>query len=135
MTADFPQLAAIAVTLLTPALTTMALVALDESGQCRASRSCREPGGAGRVRAFDLLFLDGRSLLKVKYRDRRALLGSARQGTKSPQPEQIPGDMAALVYSRGGGRGRQKCDSHRTGCPVVGVDQDKSIGGWRHRRS
>lgn len=103
MTADFPQLAAIAGDLAEHRLIIDGeVVALDESG-VPSFEELQNRARATRVEfwAFDLLFLDGRSLLKVKYRDRRALLEVLARGTNLIVPEQIPGDgMAALVYSR-----------------------------------
>ncbi|OAT66970.1 ATP-dependent DNA ligase [Mycobacteroides immunogenum] len=51
--------------------------------------------------AFDLLYLDGKSLLRTKYRDRRRLLEVLGSGTESMTvPDLLSGDgAAALVYS------------------------------------
>ncbi len=103
MTAEFPQLAAIAGDLAEHQLILDGeVVALDESG-VPSFEEMQNRARATRVEywAFDLLFLDGRSLVKVKYRDRRALLDMLSRGTNLIVPEQIPGDgAAALEYSR-----------------------------------
>ena len=78
------------------------VVALDASG-IPSFEQMQNRARATRVDywAFDLLYLDGRSLLNVKYRDRRALLEVLARGTNLIVPEQIPGDgAAALEYSR-----------------------------------
>ncbi|MGH3953981.1 MAG: ATP-dependent DNA ligase [Mycobacterium sp.] len=51
--------------------------------------------------AFDLLYLDGKSLLRTKYRDRRRLLDVLGSGTEAMAvPEQLNGDgAAALAHS------------------------------------
>jgi bifunctional non-homologous end joining protein LigD len=51
--------------------------------------------------AFDLLYLDGRSLLRARYRDRRKLLETLASADGLIVPELLPGDGAeALDYSR-----------------------------------
>ncbi|MCV7315243.1 ATP-dependent DNA ligase [Mycolicibacillus parakoreensis] len=51
--------------------------------------------------AFDLLHLDGRSLLRVRYRDRRRLLETLAAGTGLTVPALLPGDGAeALAAAR-----------------------------------
>jgi DNA ligase D-like protein (predicted ligase) len=51
--------------------------------------------------AFDLLYLDGRSLLRARYRDRRQLLETLASAGGLIVPELLPGDGAeALDYSR-----------------------------------
>ncbi|MDI3314904.1 MAG: ATP-dependent DNA ligase [Mycobacterium sp.] len=51
--------------------------------------------------AFDLLYLDGRSLLRATYSDRRQLLETLATGTKLIVPGLLPGDGAdALEFSR-----------------------------------
>jgi bifunctional non-homologous end joining protein LigD len=51
--------------------------------------------------AFDILHLDGRSLLRVKYRDRRRVLETVSSGTVLTVPPLIDGDgPAALAYTR-----------------------------------
>ncbi|MEB3980241.1 ATP-dependent DNA ligase [Mycobacterium sp. 663a-19] len=51
--------------------------------------------------AFDLLYLDGRSLLRAKYQDRRKLLETLAGAGNLIVPELLPGDGAeALEHSR-----------------------------------
>jgi bifunctional non-homologous end joining protein LigD len=51
--------------------------------------------------AFDLLYLDGRSLLRARYQDRRKLLEMLSTTCKLIVPELLPGDGSeALEYSR-----------------------------------
>ncbi len=77
-------------------------VALDESGvpsfgemQNRARSTRLE------YWAFDILYLDGRSLLRAKYSDRRRLLEALADGGGLIVPEQLPGDgPEALEYAR-----------------------------------
>lgn len=93
--------------------------------------------------AFDLLYLDGRSLMKAKYRDRRKLLETLADGTNLIVPEQLPGDGAeALEYSRKRrweGVVAKKWDStYQPGRRSSSWIKDKNwntqeivIGGWR----
>ncbi len=51
--------------------------------------------------AFDLLYLDGRSLLRARYQDRRKLLETLATGSNLIVPELLPGDgQQALEHSR-----------------------------------
>lgn len=51
--------------------------------------------------AFDLLYLDGRSLLRASYRDRRRLLEMLASDTDLTVPDLLPGNGAeALAHSR-----------------------------------
>jgi len=61
----------------------------------------RTPSADVRFWAFDLLYLDGKSLLRNKYRDRRRLLDVLGAGTEMMTvPEQLGGDgEAALAHS------------------------------------
>ena len=103
MTAEFPQLATVAGDLAEHRLILDGeVVALDASG-IPSFEQMQNRARATRVEywAFDLLYLDGRSLLNVKYRDRRALLAMLATGTNLIVPEQISGDgAAALEYAR-----------------------------------
>jgi bifunctional non-homologous end joining protein LigD len=93
--------------------------------------------------AFDLLYLDGRSLMKAKYRDRRVLLETLADGTDLIVPERLPGDgVAALEYSRKRrweGVVAKKWDStYQPGRRSSSWIKDKNwntqevvIGGWR----
>ena len=119
-------------------------VALDEHG-VPSFGEMQNRARATRVEfwAFDLLYLDGRSLLNVKYRDRRKLLETLAEGTNLIVSEQIPGDGAeALSYSaeRGWeGVVAKKWDStyqpgHRSASWLKDKNwftQEIVIGGWR----
>ncbi|WP_099023589.1 ATP-dependent DNA ligase [Mycolicibacterium palauense] len=93
--------------------------------------------------AFDLLYLDGRSLLNAAYRDRRRLLETLTEGTDLVVPARIPGDGAdALAHSRTRkweGVVAKKWDStYQPGRRSSSWIKDKNwntqevvIGGWR----
>ncbi|MCV7227719.1 ATP-dependent DNA ligase [Mycolicibacterium komossense] len=93
--------------------------------------------------AFDLLSLDGRSLLKAKYRDRRKLLETLSEGTNLIVPPLLAGDGAdALEQSqsqRWEGVVAKKWDStYQPGRRSASWIKDKNwntqevvIGGWR----
>ncbi|OBF29685.1 ATP-dependent DNA ligase [Mycobacterium sp. ACS4331] len=145
ITGEYPQLAAIAADLSDHhVLLDGEVVALDASGvpsfgemQNRARATHIE------FWAFDLLHLDGRSLLNVKYRDRRKLLETLAIDTDLVVPEQLSGDGAeALAHSaeRGWeGVVAKKWDStYQPGRRSASWIKDKNwntqevvIGGWR----
>ena len=51
--------------------------------------------------AFDILYLDGRSLLRAKYSDRRRLLEALAEGGGLIVPDPLPGDgPEAMEYAR-----------------------------------
>jgi DNA ligase D-like protein (predicted ligase)/DNA ligase D-like protein (predicted polymerase)/DNA ligase D-like protein (predicted 3'-phosphoesterase) len=78
------------------------VVALDGSGVPRFTEM-QNRKRATRIEfwAFDLLYLDGRSLLRVRYRDRRQLLETLAGAGSLIVPDLLPGDGAeALDYSR-----------------------------------
>lgn len=120
------------------------VVALDESGVPRFSEM-QNRVRATRVEywAFDLLYLDGRSLLRVKYRDRRRLLETLARGTDLIVPELLPGDGAeALEYSRKqrweGVVAKKRDATYQPGRRSASWIKDKHwnsqevvIGGWR----
>ncbi|CAN5783132.1 ATP-dependent DNA ligase [soil metagenome] len=93
--------------------------------------------------AFDLLAIDGRPLMKAKYRDRRRLLETLAEGTSLIVPPQLPGDGAdALEHSRSKrweGVVAKKWDStYQPGRRSASWIKDKNwntqeivIGGWR----
>lgn len=121
------------------------VVALDAGGTPSFSRLQRRAGGADLAYwAFDLLYLDGRALLRASYRDRRALLETLTAGTDLVVPELLPGDGAeALEEARGRGwEGvvAKKWDAgyrpgHRSTAWIkdkVWTTQEVVIGGWRH---
>ncbi len=78
------------------------VVALDGSGVPRFTEM-QNRARATRIEfwAFDLLYLDGRSLLRARYRDRRQLLETLAGAGSLIVPDLLPGDGAeALDYSR-----------------------------------
>ncbi|AQA02187.1 ATP-dependent DNA ligase [Mycobacterium sp. MS1601] len=93
--------------------------------------------------AFDLLLLDGRSLLRAKYSDRRRLLEAFADGTDLIVPEQLPGDGSqALEYARAhrfeGVVAKKKDSTYQPGRRSASWIKDKLwntqevvIGGWR----
>jgi bifunctional non-homologous end joining protein LigD len=93
--------------------------------------------------AFDILRLDGRSLLKVKYRDRRRLLETLAVETDLIVPQLLSGDgREALAFSneqKWEGVVAKKWEStyqpgHRSAAWIKDknwLTQDVVIGGWR----
>lgn len=74
------------------------LVALDESGvPSLAAMQNRGRGGRVEFWAFDLVYLDGRSLLRAAYRDRRRLLETLAHGVELVVPELLDGDGAEVL--------------------------------------
>ncbi|CAJ1580136.1 ATP-dependent DNA ligase [[Mycobacterium] wendilense] len=102
VTKEYPQLRSLAADLADyHVLLDGEVVALDEHG-VPSFGEMQNRARATRIEfwAFDLLYLDGRSLLNAKYRDRRKLLETLADGTNLIVPEQIPGDGAeALKHS------------------------------------
>ncbi len=104
LTKEFPQLRSIADDLAEHhAVLDGEVVALDASGVPRFSEM-QNRARATRIEfwAFDLLHLDGRSLLRARYRDRRQLLETLAAGAEGLiVPDLLSGDGAqALDYSR-----------------------------------
>ena len=128
MTADYPQLQSLAADLADHrVILDGEVVALDESG-VPSFGEMQNRARATRIEywAFDLLYLDGRSLLNAKYRDRRKFLETLADGTDLIVPEQIPGDGAdALEYSRNGA-GRESWP--RSGIPPTSRATDRRPG-------
>ena len=120
------------------------VVALDASGVPRFSEM-QNRARATRIefRAFDLLYLDGRSLLRATYRDRRKLLETLASGGGLNVPDLLPGDGAeALDYSRKhqweGVIAKKRDSSYQPGRRSASWVKDKYwntqeivIGGWR----
>jgi DNA ligase D-like protein (predicted ligase)/DNA ligase D-like protein (predicted polymerase)/DNA ligase D-like protein (predicted 3'-phosphoesterase) len=120
------------------------VVALDASGVPRFSEM-QNRARATRIefRAFDLLYLDGRSLLRAKYRDRRTLLETLGSGGGLNVPDLLPGDGAeALDYSRKrqweGVIAKKRDSTYQPGRRSASWVKDKYwntqevvIGGWR----
>jgi bifunctional non-homologous end joining protein LigD len=93
--------------------------------------------------AFDLLYLDGRSLLRAKYTDRRKLLETLAGACNLIVPDLLPGDGAeALEHSREHGWegvvAKKRDSSYQPGRRSASWIKDKNwntqevvIGGWR----
>ncbi|CAN5189155.1 ATP-dependent DNA ligase [soil metagenome] len=103
VTGEYPQLKALAADLADHHVVLDGeVVALDESG-VPSFGEMQNRARSTRVEfwAFDLLWLDGRSLLRAKYSDRRKLLEAFADGTDLIVPDQLPGDgPEALEYAR-----------------------------------
>lgn len=120
------------------------VVALDEHG-VPAFAEMQNRARSNRIQfwAFDILYLDGRSLLRVKYRDRRKVLETFAAGTSLIVPGLLGGDgPEALAYSREHkweGVVAKKWDStYQPGRRSASWIKDKNwntqevvIGGWR----
>ncbi|OBJ82550.1 ATP-dependent DNA ligase [Mycobacterium asiaticum] len=93
--------------------------------------------------AFDLLYLDGRSLLRAKYSDRRKLLETLGSASELIVPDLLPGDGPdAIEYSRKRGWegvvAKKRDSSYQPGRRSASWIKDKNwntqevvIGGWR----
>ncbi|OBK11732.1 ATP-dependent DNA ligase [Mycobacterium asiaticum] len=93
--------------------------------------------------AFDLLYLDGRSLLRAKYSDRRKLLETLSSAGGLIVPELLPGDGPdALEHSRRQGWegvvAKKRDSTYQPGRRSASWIKDKNwntqevvIGGWR----
>ena len=119
-------------------------VVLDKSGVPRFNEmQNRGRGTPVEYWAFDLLFLDGRSLLRAKYQDRRKLLETLSSATNLMVPELLPGDgTQALGYSREHGWegvvAKKRDSSYQPGRRSASWVKDKNwntqevvIGGWK----
>lgn len=103
MTAEFPQLQSLAADLADHhVILDGEIVALDAAGvPSFGALQNRAAGSNIEFWAFDLLALDGRSLLRAKYRDRRALLEMLATDGTLIVPDLLAGDgAAALAYVR-----------------------------------
>jgi DNA ligase D-like protein (predicted polymerase)/DNA ligase D-like protein (predicted ligase)/DNA ligase D-like protein (predicted 3'-phosphoesterase) len=145
VTADFPQLDSLAADLADHhVLLDGEIVALDDSGV--PSFGAMQNRGAGanlEFWAFDVLSLDGRSLLRAKYSDRRKVLEVLADGGGLIVPDQLPGDgPEALEYAqkhRWEGVVAKKRDStyqpgRRSASWIkdkLWLTQEVIIGGWR----
>jgi bifunctional non-homologous end joining protein LigD len=119
-------------------------VVLDKSGVPKF-HEMQNRGRGARVEfwAFDLLYLDGRSLLRASYRDRRKLLEMLGAGSNLVVPELLPGDgEQALEHS--GNRGwegviaKRRDSTYQPGRRSSSWLKDKHwntqeivIGGWK----
>ncbi|MGA8328618.1 MAG: ATP-dependent DNA ligase [Mycobacterium sp.] len=146
LTKEFPQLRSIATDLADHhAVLDGEVVALDTAGVPRFSEM-QNRARATRIEfwAFDLLYLDGRSLMRARYRDRRQLLETLAAGAGSlTVPELLSGDGAqALEYSRKrqweGVIAKKRDSTYQPGRRSASWIKDKYwntqevvIGGWR----
>lgn len=119
-------------------------VVLDSSGVPNF-HEMQNRGRGSRVEfwAFDLLYLDGRSLLRARYRDRRKLLEMLAAGSRLIVPDPLPGDgKEALAHS--GERGwegviaKKRDSTYQPGRRSSSWIKDKHwntqevvIGGWK----
>ena len=116
-------------------------VALDESG-VPSFGEMQNRARSTRVEfwAFDILHLDGRSLLRAKYSDRRRMLEALADGGGLIVPPALPGDGPRRwrrARATMGRCGRQEAGLHvSAGSPfgVVGQGQDLEHPGSRDRR-
>jgi bifunctional non-homologous end joining protein LigD len=120
------------------------VVALDESGVPRFELM-QNRARSTRIEfwAFDILALDGRSLLRAKYSDRRKILEALAQTGGVIVPEQLPGDgPAALEYARErqweGVVAKKRDSTYQPGRrsqswikDKLWLTQEVVIGGWR----
>ena len=146
ITDEFPQLASLADDLAEHHLVLDGeVVALDASGVPSFSEM-QNRARATRIEfwAFDLLHLDGRSLLRARYRDRRQLLETLAAGSSGLiVPDLLPGDGdGALAYSRKhrweGVIAKKRDSTYQPGRRSASWVKDKYwntqevvIGGWR----
>jgi len=146
ITREFPQLRSVAADLGDHHVVLDGeVVALDTSGVPSFSEM-QNRARATRIEfwAFDLLYLDGRSLLRARYRDRRQLLETlAAGGSSLIVPELLPGDgEQALDYSRKqqweGVIAKKRDSTYQPGRRSASWVKDKYwntqevvIGGWR----
>ncbi|HZU50075.1 MAG TPA: non-homologous end-joining DNA ligase, partial [Mycobacterium sp.] len=145
VTSEYPQLRALAADLADHHVVLDGeVVALDESGVPSFSEM-QNRVRATRIEfwAFDLLYLDGRSLLRAKYRDRRRLLETLAGGTDLIVPALLPGDgPQALEHSRKKGWegvvAKKRDSTYQPGRRSMSWIKDKHwhtqevvIGGWR----
>ena len=126
VTADYPRLRSLAADLADHhAVLDGEAVALDESG-VPSFTEMQNHSRAERLEfwAFDLAYLDGRSLLRARYRDRRRLLEMLADGTGLVVPELLPGDGDAAL-----------AESHRRGWEGVVAKKWNSTYQPGHRAS
>ena len=119
-------------------------VVLAESG-VPSFHAMQNRGRGSRVEfwAFDLLYLDGRSLLRARYLDRRKLLETLSSASNLIVPRLLPGDGAeALEYSRKHGWegviAKKRDSTYQPGRRSASWVKDKHwntqevvIGGWK----
>jgi DNA ligase D-like protein (predicted ligase) len=145
VTGEYPQLRSLAADLADHhAVLDGEIVALDPSGVPNFNEM-QNRSRATHVEfwAFDLLYLDGRSLLRAKYTDRRMLLETLAGAGDLIVPDLLPGDGAkALEYSRKHGWegviAKKRDSSYQPGRRSASWIKDKYwntqevvIGGWK----
>ncbi|GFG55781.1 ATP-dependent DNA ligase [Mycolicibacterium agri] len=145
VTGEFPQFKAIAADLADHyVILDGEAVALDESG-VPSFGEMQNRARSTRVEfwAFDILYLDGRSLLRAKYDDRRRILETLAEGGGLIVPEQLPGDgPEALEHARERGWegviAKKRDSTYQPGRRSSSWIKDKIwntqevvIGGWR----
>lgn len=103
----------------------------------------RDRGAHVEFWVFDLLYLDGRSLLRARYCDRRKLLETLAGGSNLVVPELVPGDgKQALEYSAAHGWegvvAKRRDSTYQPGRRSASWVKDKHwntqevvIGGWK----
>ncbi len=143
VTTEYPQLRSLAADLADHRVVLDGeVVALDKSGVPSFSEM-QNRVRATRIEfwAFDLLYLDDRSLLRARYTDRRKLLETLSRAGNLIVPELLPGNGAEalelLPGARLGGGGRQEARLHLPAGPAFGVlGQGQALvhPGSRHRR-
>ncbi|ORW93083.1 ATP-dependent DNA ligase [Mycobacterium sp. IEC1808] len=119
-------------------------VILDENG-VPSFHAMQNRGRGARVEywAFDLLYLDGRSLLRARYSDRRKLLEFLAATGNLIVPDLLPGDGAqalehSLKYGWEGVVGKKRDSTYQPGRRSASWIKDKNwntqevvIGGWK----
>ncbi|UXA05957.1 ATP-dependent DNA ligase [Mycobacterium sp. SMC-2] len=145
VTNEYPQLRALAADLADHHVVLDGeAVVLDSSG-VPSFHAMQNRGRGSRVQfwAFDLLYLDGRSLLRARYQDRRKLLETLAGGSDLIVPELLPGDgKQALKHSREHGWegvvAKKRDSTYQPGRRSASWIKDKHwntqevvIGGWK----
>lgn len=145
VTGEYPQLQAVAADLADHhVILDGEAVALDESG-VPSFRDMQNRARSTRVEfwAFDILHLDGRSLLRAKYSDRRRLLEALAEGGGLIVPDPLEGDgPEALEFARKKGWegvvAKKRDSTYQPGRRSSSWLKDKFwrtqevvIGGWR----
>ena len=145
VTAEFPQLGALAADLADHhVILDGEIVALNDAGVPNFGLMQNRAAGANvEFWAFDVLSLDGRSLLRAKYSDRRKVLEVLADGGGLIVPPQLPGDgPEALAHAREqrweGVVAKKKDATYQPGRRSASWIKDKLwltqevvIGGWR----
>ncbi len=145
ITKEYPQLASLAADLADHHVVLDGeVVALDSSG-VPSFNEMQNRVRATRIEfwAFDLLYVDGRSLLRAKYTDRRKLLETLSGAGNLIVPDLLPGDGAQALEHSGkhgweGVVAKKRDSSYQPGRRSASWIKDKHwntqevvIGGWR----